>query len=248
MTSGHTSSGSSQPFGLCVTAPHLTRSTRFGQDTIQDCEWCATFTEYAAYTLPVIVLSYIKEAALLGMVTMRGTNRETWRSTTIGSLMLACIVDVYWMLTVKISVTQQEPTMVCPISYRPRSWSDSDGLKWYDTLWTLRHMLFTTLPLITHSVLSASFTPSPLATVPQTNFALQSLHRRLGLFKFTTEITLRVPEFRQAAGNYWETQRMEGKWAREDEAINRLAEKTGTGMKRDVASELVSRLKHGFGL
>ena len=39
---------------------------------------------------------------------------------------------------------------------------------------------------------------------------------------------------------------MEGKWAREDEAINRLAEKTGTGTTREMASELVSRLKRGL--
>ena len=99
----------------------LTRSTRFGQEAIQECEWCATFTEYAAYTVVAIVLSYIKEAALLGMVTIRGTNRETWRSTILGVLMLACIVDVYWMLTVRITIDQQEPTMVCSVPYRPLS-------------------------------------------------------------------------------------------------------------------------------
>ncbi|KAF9653727.1 hypothetical protein BDM02DRAFT_3177582 [Thelephora ganbajun] len=182
---------------------------RFGQNTIQECEWCTNFTEYATYTLSAIVLSYIKEAALLGVVTIRGTDRETWRTTTIGFLMFTCIVDVYWMLTVRITVDQQELTM------------------WYDTLWILRHLLFTTLPLVTHFLLPASFITSPLTIVPQTNLALQALHRRVQLLKFTSAITLRVPEFRQSAGNYWETQRMEGKWAREDEAINRLSEKTG---------------------
>ena len=39
---------------------------------------------------------------------------------------------------------------------------------------------------------------------------------------------------------------MEGRWAREDEAINRLSEKTGTGMKREAAREAVSRVKCGF--
>ena len=62
------------------------------------------------------MLSYVKEAALLGIVTIRGTNRESWRSATIGFLILACIVDVYWMLTVSIVVDQQELTMVGPIS------------------------------------------------------------------------------------------------------------------------------------
>lgn len=95
--------------------PDLTLSTRFGQNTVQECEWCVSFTEYAVYTLAAIVLSYIKEAALLGLVTIRGTDRETWRSTTIGVLMLACIADVYWMLTVRIALDQQEVTMVGPI-------------------------------------------------------------------------------------------------------------------------------------
>jgi hypothetical protein len=80
------------------------------------------------------------------------------------------------------------------------------------------------------------------------NFTLQALHRRVQLLKFTSVITLRVPEFRQAAGNYWETQRMEGKWAREDHAINRLSDKTGTGMKREAAKELASKFKRGFEL
>jgi len=207
-----------------------TSFVRFGQNTIQECEWCATFTEYAVHTVTATVLSYIKEAALLGVATIRGTNRETWRSTVISVLMLACIVDVYWMLTVRITIDQQEPTM------------------WYDTLWILRHALFTALPLITHFVLPPSFTLSPLAVVPQTNLALQALHRRVQLCKFTSVITLRVPEFRQAAGSYWETQRMEGKWAREDQAINRLSEKTGTGMKREVARGLASKFKRGFEL
>ena len=112
----------------------------------------------------------------------------------------------------------------------------------------LRHLLFTILPLIVHFALPASFTPSPLAFVPQTNFALQALRRRIQLFNFTSAITFRVPEFRQTAGNYWETQRMEGKWAREDEAINRLSEKTGTGMNRETAKEIASRFKRGFEL
>ena len=41
---------------------------------------------------------------------------------------------------------------------------------------------------------------------------------------------------------------MEGKWARDDEAINRLADKTGTGTKREVARELASKFKRGFEL
>jgi hypothetical protein len=94
--------------------------------------------------------------------------------------------------------------------------------------------------------LPPSSTTSPLALVPQTNFVLQALHRRIQLLKFTSVITLRVPEFRQAAGKYWEAQRMEGKWTREDEAINRLSDKTGRGMKREVAREFVSKCKLGF--
>ena len=41
---------------------------------------------------------------------------------------------------------------------------------------------------------------------------------------------------------------MEGRWAREDDAINRLSEKTGTGTKREAAREIVAKLKRGFQL
>lgn len=205
-----------------------THFVRFGQNAVQECEWCTNFTEYAAYAIVPIVLSYLKEVALLGLVTIRGTNRETWRSTIIGVLMLAGIVDIYWLLTVKIAIDQQDVTM------------------WHDNLWTLRHVLFIVLPLITHFTLPPSFTPSPLAVVPQTNYTLQAAHRRVQLLKFTSVVALRVPEFRQAAGSYWETQRMEGKWAREDEAINRLSEKTGTGMKREMARDIAAKCKRGF--
>lgn len=111
-----------------MTRRPLTRQTRFGQNAIQECEWCTTLTEYAAYTLPAIVLSYIKEAALLGMVTIRGTDRETWRSAGIGFLILACILDVYRMLTARITVDQQELTMVGQVSCRFCSRSDPVAL------------------------------------------------------------------------------------------------------------------------
>jgi len=109
-------------------------------------------------------------------------------------------------------------------------------------------MIFTALPLVAHFGSPASFTASPLALVPQTNLALQALRQRVQLLKFTAVMALRVPEFRQAAGDYRETQRMEGRWAREDAAINRLAEETGTGTKREVAKELAARLKRGIEL
>ena len=107
---------------------------------------------------------------------------------------------------------------------------------------------FTVLPLIAHSGLPASFTASPLALAPQTSLALQALHQRVRLLNFTAVIALRIPEFRQAAGNYRETQRMGGKWARKDAAINRFAEKTGTGTKREVAKEPAARVKRGLEL
>ena len=71
------------------------------------------------------MLSYIKETALLGVVTIRGSNRETWRSAAIGSLILACILDVYRMLTARIAIDKQELTMVGQVSCCFHSRSDS---------------------------------------------------------------------------------------------------------------------------
>jgi len=87
---------------------------------------------------------------------------------------------------------------------------------------------------------------SPLAMVPMTNLAVQSLHRRIQLLKFTSQAASRTPEFRRTAGAFWDRQRVEGQWAREDEGVNRTAEFAGVVLQREGANQIAAGLKQGF--
>lgn len=119
-------------------------------------------------------------------------------------------------------------------------------LQWHDTLWTLRHLLFLFLPLTVHFLCPASTFVSPLAMVPMTNLALQSLMRRIQLMKFTNGATARVPELRQATGEFWEKTRSEGRWAREDESLNKTAEFSGAALPREGARQIAMGWKQGY--
>ena len=80
---------------------------RFGQDVVQNCNHCHTFGEYALYAFPGIVLLYLRQAAVVGFITIRGTHRERWRTHGIGLLLFAAIAEVYWTLSVRIQVSGQ---------------------------------------------------------------------------------------------------------------------------------------------
>lgn len=205
---------------------------RFGQDVVQNCNHCHTFGEYALYALPGIVLLYLRQAAVVGLITIRGTHREPWRTHGIGLLLFAAIAEVYWTLSVRIQVSGQG--------------SSYEIVMWHDTLWIIRHLLFLLLPLAIHFVCPESLSMSPLAMVPMTNLAVQSLHRRIQLLKFTSQAASRTPEFRRTAGAFWDRQRVEGQWAREDEGVNRTAEFAGVVLQREGANQIAAGLKQGF--
>jgi len=204
---------------------------RFGQNVVQECDYCHTFGEYAFYSIAGIVLLYLREAAAVGLLTIRGTHRERWRKYGLGLLIFSAIVEIYWTLTVEIRISQGNSYNV---------------VMWHDTLWTVRHLLFLFLPLAIHFLFPASHSISPLAAVPMTNLALQSLMRRIQLLKFTDAASSRVPELRQASAEFWDKHRNEGQWAREDESVQRTAELAGVTLRRETAAEIVAGLKQGF--
>lgn len=95
-------------FALAIEVPASKINTcyRFGQNVVQDCDYCHTLGEYALYALPGVVLLYLREAFVIGVVTIRGTHRERWRIYGIGLLVFAFIVEIYWTLSVKIQISQ----------------------------------------------------------------------------------------------------------------------------------------------
>lgn len=63
---------------------------------------------------------------------------------------------------------------------------------------------------------------------------------------------MRNPQLRDKSGKWWEQERREGEWGREDETVRRLADKLGLGYDgddgklRSTAKIAVESLKNGF--
>lgn len=57
-------------FGLSYFSPptpfhsHL---SSFGHDAIAQCEWCSSFEDFALYSLPAVLLGYLREAGVIGV-------------------------------------------------------------------------------------------------------------------------------------------------------------------------------------
>lgn len=85
---------------------YLTTPHRFGQIVIQTCEYCHTYDEYALYALPWPLLSYIRETAIVGLVTIKGIGprSERLRTLGVGALVCAAVAEGYWTSTVSITV------------------------------------------------------------------------------------------------------------------------------------------------
>lgn len=92
---------------LSLTTLRLVNSSlvcRFGQSVLQDCEYCHTYYEYALYAIPRPLLGYIREAAIIGLLTVRGSRKERWRIFAIGAIVCAAIAEEYWISTVQIKI------------------------------------------------------------------------------------------------------------------------------------------------
>ena len=77
---------------------------RFGQSVLQDCEYCHAYDEYALYALPRPLLEYIRETAVVGILTISGSYKERWRTLAIGAIVCAAVAEGYWVSTVRIQI------------------------------------------------------------------------------------------------------------------------------------------------
>lgn len=85
---------------------------RFGHDVLSSCHYCRSYDDFALYALPRPVLEYIREATVLGLVTIRGSNHERWRLYGILVLVAFLIGEVYYSSTVRISVKPPVETKI----------------------------------------------------------------------------------------------------------------------------------------
>ncbi|RPD55540.1 hypothetical protein L227DRAFT_579512 [Lentinus tigrinus ALCF2SS1-6] len=191
---------------------------RFGQAVIQDCEHCTTFDEYAIFAVPRMALGYVKEAAVVGFVTIRGSGHERWRTYAIGALVAAFIMEGYKIGTTPVRISR-----------------DGQGVfMWHDNLWLLRHLFILVLPLLLHILPRAAPPQSPIPLLATAHLELRQTKDRLSTARFVHAATQRDPELRAAAAKWWDRQRVEGEWARADEHVRHAAEKLGKGIAEDA--------------
>lgn len=105
-------------------------------------------------------------------------------------------------------------------------------LQYHDTFWLLRQMFFLLLPIMIHS-LPATPPLDALASIKKLGSTMEMLGRRTTLLKLLHATTMREPSLRAAADRWWSKQKTEGQWVRQDEGVQRAAEKLGFGFVRD---------------
>jgi hypothetical protein len=77
---------------------------RFGQRVIEECTHCRTQDEYAIHAFPRPLLQYVREAAVMGALTIRGSYRSRWRTMSVSVIALAAVLEIYWLLTAPIEI------------------------------------------------------------------------------------------------------------------------------------------------
>ncbi|KAL0573301.1 hypothetical protein V5O48_008664 [Marasmius crinis-equi] len=205
---------------------------KFGHETITNCDFCSTFFDYALYTATGVGLEYLREAAIIGLVTIKSTSLERYRSLAIGILVAAAAGEAYWLSSVVIPI--------------PRDGRDVNPIMWYDTLTLLRNILFLLLPLIIHFALPPSpprvtqealnsynpnTNPDVEVEVPTAVKVMHELLNRLQLIRMTRGAFARI----EGHSALWAKEKAEGAWVREDEEVKKVAK--GLGLDYSGASE-----------
>ncbi|KAG7097435.1 hypothetical protein E1B28_004779 [Marasmius oreades] len=205
---------------------------KFGHETLSACVFCSTYFDFALYAFTGVFLEYLREAAVIGLVTIKSTSLERYRSVAIGVLIAAAAGEAYWLTTVGITI--------------PREGKPSNPVMWYDVLTLLRQLLFLFLPLIVHFILPPSplritqeilnsYNPtvpnpsSPGVQLPPAITTMHDLINRLQLLRYSRGAFGRIGSGSSSTQDFWWAREREmGAWVREDEDVKKVAK--GLGM------------------
>lgn len=180
-----------------------TAYVRYGQQVIQDCTHCKTLEHYALAALPRPLLQYVREAFVLGLLTVENSGRARLRTVGVLVLGAAALAEAWTVTTVQIAI--------------PRD--DTPVTMWHDTLYVLRHVLFLVLPVLLY-LLPATPVPPPLSPLLlQMRQTVDTLARRVTLIKYLQPAILRNERLRAATTSWWSKQKTVGTWVREDEGV-----------------------------
>ncbi|KAF9030087.1 hypothetical protein BDZ89DRAFT_949992 [Hymenopellis radicata] len=185
---------------------------RFGHDTVATCEYCRSYADFAFYSLPSAAMAYVREVAVIGLVTIRGTGREHLRTVGVGALAAVAALEVYFRSSAVIQIKDGENVFM-----------------WSDMLEIFRALLFIVLPLI------IDFLPprAPSAAPHPAEHAMQALITRLHALKYYRGAIMRTPSLNNAASAWWARERQEGEWIRSDQRVQDVARGVGLPFEGD---------------
>ncbi|KAI5121131.1 hypothetical protein M0805_002803 [Coniferiporia weirii] len=208
---------------------------RFGHAVAHGCEHCDSFDDFALYALPRPLFEYVVQAAVVGIVTIRGTGREGWRYRGLGAVVAAALLETYFIMTadMRISAENKFAFMI------------------HDTALRIRCLFFLVLPPLLHLLPPSRKPPSPLTILPSLAVLADQSIARLQLLRYTTGALSRDPVLRDTANAWWARRRSEGNTALHDPALNEMATKLGLGIDeegllRSRARTMIELLKGGF--
>ncbi|TDL22068.1 hypothetical protein BD410DRAFT_866167 [Rickenella mellea] len=215
---------------------------RFGHTVLQDCIYCHTPNDFALYALPRPLLEYVRELAVVGLVTIRGSGRERWRPWGLGAVLGAAGVEAYWVVSAEIGFGGG------------REGRGGNVVMWHDQLWRLRQLLFLLLPILLHHLPASPPSPPPLlARLPAIAAILEATYAKTKMLGYTRAATMRVPALREGSVEWWERERREEAWGVGDEGVREMAGRVGMGFgegerRGDVDGEEVGDGEGGEGV
>ncbi|CDO71154.1 hypothetical protein BN946_scf184845.g24 [Trametes cinnabarina] len=144
---------------------------RFGQTVIQDCEYCSTFDEFLIFAAPRIALGYVKAAAVVGLITIKGSGHERLRTWSVALIVAAFIVEGYWIATTPIGI--------------PRD--GRNVFMWHDNLWLIRHLFFLAFPILIHNLPRSPPKMDPALLLTAARAQLEQIQPQLMNARFDTD-------------------------------------------------------------
>jgi len=184
---------------------------RFGHDTVELCDYCHSFADFALFALPATTLTYLRTIVIVGLMTMKGSGKRRWRSWGVGILVVAAAIEAWILVTVDIQFYPENRRVVM----------------WHDRAWLLRHYLFLLLPVGIHSLPYGYGPLAPLAALPATLHSLERTLNSLQALEHLQAAALRNEGTRETIDKYWSEQSRLGQIMRESEDIRGEARRVG---------------------
>ena len=91
---------------LSSVEPYSWLKLSFGHNVVQDCDYCHSYYDYLLYWFPKPLLEYVREIAIVGIVTVQNSGHERWRARAVTVLAIAGVIEAYFVVTSTIIIPQ----------------------------------------------------------------------------------------------------------------------------------------------